>query len=86
MDAFERGETAKTEVSCDISKADVPSNSHIVKSNNPHFNASAIEFVQRIHYVPARRNGKILPSPITSNTLILRFKATAQTPSTITTL
>ncbi|MGC5748122.1 energy transducer TonB [Gluconobacter sp. NFX36] len=63
IEAFEHGETAKTEVSCDISEAGTPSNCHIAKSNNPHFNASALEFVQRMRYVPARRNGKNIAVP-----------------------
>ncbi|WP_408875428.1 energy transducer TonB [Gluconobacter thailandicus] len=46
-----------------MSKADVPSNCHIAKSNNPHFNASAIEFVQRMHYVLVRRNGRNIAVP-----------------------
>lgn len=63
IDAFERGETARTEVSCNISEAGIPSNCHIAKSNNPHFNASALESVQRMRYVPARRNGKNIAVP-----------------------
>ncbi|WP_408870399.1 hypothetical protein [Gluconobacter frateurii] len=63
------------EVAYEISKAGVFSNCHIVQSNDPHLNASALA-----------GTAKTLPSPTTSNTMISRFRATVQTPSTITTL